>query len=459
MFRGKLLGQAGTAGATLLLTTFGALAQEGVLDAPYQVTLDLKTAFVADTNELLSFSSSDTSYSVQQTVGFGLSTSTSTQQFRFASSGTAKLSSASNHDVQFTQPNANLSYAREGANSSLTFSASYQQANVADSYLIADPLDPTIFDSIVDSGTFHSLSGKAALRTGIDAPFGLGVTASYNDITYFNITNPDIYDRTTWTTGVTAYLQYSPVTSGTVGVDYEDYTAQNLTNTHRETTTYSVGVAHQLARGLTLSGNIGYRTEDTTDLGVTVTDSNSFAGLSASQAMPNGSLTGSVNVGNQASGEDYALSIGRSLELPSGSLSAVLSATKFPTGGLQYSGNVNYLHELSDGNVNMSLNQVFQQSDTNDVFRVTDASVGYQQQVTETSSLNLGLSLNQSTDLTGAQPTTSLAKLSATYSYALTSDWNLSLGYSHRRSVKESAGTANSDSISVSLSRALAFGF
>ena len=59
----------------------------------------------------------------------------------------------------------------------------------------------------------------------------------------------------------------------------------------------------------------------------------------------------------------------------------------------------------------------------------------------------------------GAAATLNRATVSATYSRELTADWDMLLGYSHRASSGSAVATANADSVFLTLTRNIQFGF
>ncbi len=195
-------------------------------------------------------------------------------------------------------------------------------------------------------------------NTGVNAPVGFSLTASYTDNDFAGTTNPALFDSTTTRVGVSANLRLSPSTQGTLSASYTDYVsgATPPITTESQTTAYNVAVSHDLASSLTLNGNIGYREKDSV-AGGPVTESGFFGGVDLVRDLPDGTIFGGVNVDDSGSTTSTALTFGRTLDLPDGSLTASLEVNNTTGSGVQLLGKAAYQQNLPTGSLSVDLNQ------------------------------------------------------------------------------------------------------
>jgi len=84
----------------------------------------------------------------------------------------------------------------------------------------------------------------------------------------------------------------------------------------------------------------------------------------------------------------------------------------------------------------------------------------YNKALNSDSGINLSMNLSRSEDGgAGAAPTLNRTTVSASYSRALTPDWDVTMGYSHRTNSGSAISSARSDSVFLTLTRDLKFGF
>ena len=277
---------------------------------------------------------------------------------------------------------------------------------------------------------------------------------------YAGITDPGLFDETTARVGASAAMRISPTTQGTLSANYTDYVAEDAISTSTQTMNYSFNLTHELARALTIDGNVGYQDKSTTASGVTSTTTGFFGGAGLTQMLPNGSAFGDINFDASGATTSTALTFGRALDLPDGNVSAQLTVNMTPGNKTEFLGTANYTKQLPDGSFNLNLSQSLYTDNLGQDIRFSTLGVAYQKDLNTNAAINLTLDLSRTEDGgAGSAATLSRATLSAAYSRSITPDWDVSVGYKHRQSSGSAITTADSDSLFLTLTRDLQFGF
>lgn len=456
MGRGRFFGQAAIAIATVAFSTSELLAQAGV--SPLVMSLDFVTSVEADTNRELAVTSPGTTFEVTETLSFGLHSETSVQSLDFTVSGALRYLDDPDDGTSFDfdEPTFRLTYSREISDSSLTLSANYRLSDVSDAIDGAE-LDPD--DLVTGGGQVAVFGASVNLQIGSDAPLGFAFDASWAERDYRDTTDPDLFDTSDNSIGVSASLRFSPVTQGTLSVLRTNSSADDAESTETKDTFYDFSVSHELRRALTLTGSLGYADRDTTEFGVLTTTSGLTGGIEAVQALRNGSVSAEISFDNSDEENKISLSVGRSMELRDGSLSASLTAVNGEDSGTIFLGTLDYTKSLANGELTAGLRQSILTDSDDDEVKLTELSLGYMHRINSVSGLSLDLSVSRSEDGgIGSAPETTRSEIVASYSRELTSAWDLSVGYRHRSFKEEGASTAKSDAVFLTMTRSLEFG-
>ena len=226
------------------------------------------------------------------------------------------------------------------------------------------------------------------------------------------------------------------------------------------TTAFNFSVSHAVASALTVSGNIGFRERVTTAGGPATTTSGIIASVDVVRDLASGSVFGGITYDAAGARTSTALSFGRTLDLPSGSLTASLEANRTAGSRVQLLGRAAYQRDLPSGTLTVDLNQSLTTDTFDQDIKVSSLGINYDQALTSSTGLNLAMNISRSEDSgAGVAATFNRATASATFSNQLTSDWDMQLGYRHRLSFGSTVATASSDSIFLTLTRNIQFGF
>ena len=417
-------------------------------------SVDLTTRLQYDTNPNLQVSNPSGEFTVSERLNFSILMETRSQQF--SATGGADAQYSSSNGVDLTRPDVRLRYSTDRKNSNFNARVGYSEVDVVGSFDI-DPSAAVIL--ISDPGTLRTLSGGATVNVGLNAPFTFTGNVDHRDVQVLNTLDPSLFDSSNTVVGGTGQLRFSPVTQGTVSVAHNMYSANDATQTKTDTTTADFSISHEVKSALTLSANVGYLRRDLELNGASNVRSGFKAGLGVNQDRPAGAIFGQFSYDQTGPSDRTSLTLGGSQQMPTGALGASVTAANVQGSGLQLIGNANYTQQLSDGSIRLNLNQAFQTDQNDNETLTTRLGLGFQQNVTATSNLSVDLNYARVEDAgNGSQPTQNRASLAAAYDRALTPDWNMSVGYTHRL-FSDPNGTANSDSVFLSLSRNVQFGF
>ncbi len=447
----------GLTAAVAVFTAATAVAQN--VNNPASGKLTFATKIDANTNRSLSTTPAGTTFAISETLGFSLKSETSTQILSL--SGSAGLSIAttggSGTSTSTTSPSFTLSYQRNAANADLNLSASTRSNNVNSSYL-ADPTMPTSL--IVDTGTRDRTTAALKANLGKNAPFGVTLSANYDNINYTGTTNPALFDSNALTLGATAQLRLSPVTRASLSITRNDTQLSDVLSTTSQGLTYGFGITHDLASGLTISGNLGYLDKRTTASGVTTQIAGLTAGINATQPLVRGSIFGGLKYDATGTTPKTVLNFGRTIDLPNGTLKASIAADWPQGGSARLLGNASYSKTLADGSFSLNLSQSLSTNNLSQDIRYSNLSVAYQKNINSVSGLNLSLGLSRSEDVSGTgAPTFDRSIFSASYNRTLTQDWGLSVGFLHDQSRRTASAGVVSDSVFLTVTRGIQFGF
>jgi hypothetical protein len=176
--------------------------------------------------------------------------------------------------------------------------------------------------------------------------------------------------------------------------------------------------------------------------------------LGLEQALPNGTASVTLASDRDSLGTRQVLSFGRSLALPLGTLavSAGVSARSGESATLV--GSLNYAHALPADRFAVDLSrEVTLNADDAEVAN-TVLGLSYTHQINEISQFGLSLDILATGSAgSGTVDEATRQTLSATYSRDLTADWRLTAGYELRNLDKSSTGTADSNSVFLTVSR------
>lgn len=311
-----------------------------------------------------------------------------------------------------SNPGGALSWRREVANSALDLRLGLREREVED-IDFGLGLDPLTGGLVVTTrpgtGTERVTNGNVSLELGRQSPFGATFALGRTDTEYFDATDPNLEDQERTTARATLRFDLSPVTTANLSLS-----------------------TAQLDRAV--SGR-----SDTDTLG-----------LSLTTARPDGDLSANLNFDDTAGGRRSSFSLGRTLDLPSGSIGGTLGVVRDTGGETSLIASLDWLYALPRGELTLGFDQTVL-NDADDVeTEVRALEIGLTQSLTPRVSAELGLSYTQRDSTASDLDTTNI---SAGVNYALDENWSLALDANHRIRDEQGVGRANSTSLSLSVSR------
>ncbi|MEO8242358.1 MAG: hypothetical protein ABI832_08585 [bacterium] len=445
----------GAATLALCLTSSGVPAQQaGDAAVPPRLTFNLGSSLTYDDNPDLSVTGSGPLTSLDTRLGLDLNTATPGQSLQFGLNGLGRVTSGDG--LVFRDPSANLAYTLDGANSRLSVTALYQQSPV-DLFepVVASDGSVTPTDILATSGKITTSSAGFSFETGLQGPLGFDLSGNYSGRAYSDTSDPSVYDSTS--EDLTAAVHLRMATGGdlslTASASQTDY--QNATQTLRNGSDLSLGYSQDLRPGLALQASLGESRTTTRESGsADSTSTGAIGSLGLDADLVNGQASVQLSSTRDAVGARQSLSFGRSLELPTGNLDATFGLSGRRGEGSQLIGTLSYSYTLPTDNFGVNLSrQVVLNADNLDVAN-TVLGVTYQHQINDVSSL--GLSVNLLATGGGGSPGVDDAlrqSFSTTYTRDLTADWQLATGYQFRSLDQSSVGTAQSNSVFLTISR------
>lgn len=455
MDRGRYLTQTSFIAVAVALCVAPAFAQEdngGVLS--------LATGLNVDTNRDLDTVSPGTSTKLYERLTYSFIAATNSQVFEFSLGAQLEYEEIQGVGTDFgiEEPALKFLYSKSSANSEFSIDGDYWQGDISTAFDV-DPTDPGLIG--VDDGTLLRTNTNIAFETGLNSALGFFGSAGYQTRDYSKTSNRE-NDTSTFIYDVGAVFRFSKTTEGTLSFGQEKFKEDNAASRKVDTSDLTFGISHELGNALTLTGQFGYEDRTTKAAGISVTESGYFVGAGFSQERPNGLFFGGVDYNGTRFRDEYSVNVGRSLELPDGSLSANITLTNIEVDGLQVTGYIDYIRRMATGELAISLSNE-QRTDSSDRdILFSKLAVGYEQEINSFSSfeVSLDLSRTQNKYFSAAFPIEDRATFTASYSRAVTPEWDLNVGYSHREYTATNTTTnANSDSVFLTLTRDIQFGF
>lgn len=363
----------------------------------YSDNLDMDPVSLGSTTEAITY------------LTFGMVKNTDTSSFALDANvellfASAPPGSAASNGLN--NPFLGVVYQTNSASSVFDFNASLQQTT------LNQIRDVTDFDT--GSGVRGNALIGASFGWGVDAPFGYGISAAYEDITYSDTTDASLADAQRLDLGINGSLALSPVSRLTLGVTRSDFQEQGASSGNLQTDT-TLGLVNQRANGDVASA----------DIFVTNTETGTREGLSAQYQMA----------------------------LPNGSLQFTPGLTRATTGKVYWTADFTWEQNLPNGGFSAGWNQgVTSQNENDEEVLLSGVSLGYTQDVNPLNSFQLNLDWAQQV-YTVSGDTSNNTSFEAVWNRAITQDWNLDLGYIYQLSDRATADSAEGNTVYLQLTR------
>ena len=426
-----------------------------------QVDLGVSTSLKVDDNLRLNPTSSGTTFFSDTLLSFGLSSITPDSSFTLSGSTILRVGDIPGRSLAgLEDQNLRFGYVRSSSNSSLRLDARYR--NVDREFL--DPFqverEEQTFGSLVGGGgvqkdRFASLNFQA----GLNDPIGYSVTLSTNDKGFTGVVNPSIFDtRTDIAKGAVSFA-VSPVTKVSLNGGLTWFKADDAVQTDRVTRDLSVGLAQEVGPSLRFDASLGTTRVETDRIGGTTTTSGTTGSVQVTRDVPDGNYSLSLSRTVNQNGGRTTVQVGRSIDLPRGTLAANVGLTRGDTGNNRSTASVLYTQQLKTSSYSVSLNRSVSTNNASQDVLDTRLALNYGYDIDSQSRIDLALDYGVTEDAgTGTVPTVQRTNLRASYTRALTADWNLQGGVLIRRVDDAAAvGAAQSNSLFVTLDRNFSF--
>jgi hypothetical protein len=266
-------------------------------------------------------------------------------------------------------------------------------------------------------------------------------------LSYSNTTDPGLFDSRTDDIALTSRLRLSPVVEARVRLSQEDYSDEDLIPADRTTRALSFGLAYELDAATKLDAIAGVSNIDDATTG---TSRGGFGTLTLTRDLANGSAGVTLDRSFGIEGGRTTLSVNRSMDLPSGTLAYSFGVTRGELDGTEVIGSVAYSQTLPRGTLTASLDRSVDSTDAGIDERTTTAKLGYTMALSPLA--NLALTLDY-VAVDSATSDTNRSSARAEYTRELTPDWALTAGYEHQRQFTQGSGTANSNTVFLTLGR------
>lgn len=338
------------------------------------------------TNATLTPGGEDESFETNTRLSFGLSSVTPDSYFTLDAGGRLRFielldGGESTLKDGFVTPDLRLSWGRSSAAARIDTNVFWRETDLAQDRGLDD------FDTL--EGQRQDWGGTIAYRWGEDRRWGIGLRASVIDSNF--IEAPGETDRRRTLVGTDLRLDLTEAMTLTFDVAHSRFEEEG--EAARESTRV------------------------TADLAI---------------ARPDGSYVIGASVDNTPEGTRTGLTFGRSLDLPRGSVSVRLGATRGVNGNISLTGTLDWTHALPNGQITASLSRgVAAGADTDTETETSRVSLGLTRELTPRAVLTADFGFAESRD-TGTGDVTRNGSAGVMVSYDIGQDWLLDAGIRHR---------------------------
>ena len=386
-------------------------------------------------------------------IGLNLSSITRNQSFRLGLSSGFEGELSDGFDAEVEDPRVTLAYSLENRDTALSFNLAFQRSDI-DDLTVTDTLTDTAL--VVEDGERQDSSAGFQLELGRENPFGATISLAYSETEYQDLSTPTtaLQDSERVSGDLTLRFNLNQTATLFTRLSLSDLDRDQGNDIRREALSASLDV--ELREDLTATADLGYTSVITDGATSRVERDGIFYGLSLVADRPNGTLSGLLDSDITENGRRTTLQVNRLYELPNGSLSASVGASRnSETNSTDPLYSFGYIQALPRGQFNLDFSQSF--STTTAGLETLDSrlSVGLQQELSTVASLEADLTFRDSNQLNNIGLDTNQLDLSLTYAHALTDQWDLFGGVSHTRREQEGGTRTSDDLLFIGLRTAL----
>ncbi|NNF92190.1 MAG: hypothetical protein HKM96_12430 [Boseongicola sp.] len=421
-------------------------------------TLSITQGIEFSDNFDLDSATSGTTTTLRTGLSFGYQSVTRAEslQFQIGTQILGEYGGGANDEFEFENNTVSAGYTRQGANAALTFSGSYSEVDLEDSVISLGPSFGIGFGSgtlIIDDGQAAVTNLSASVQTGINAPFGLTLSASYFEEDFTGTSDPSLIDRDIVSFDALADFRVNPARSfrALAGISTESE-AGAISDT--DNSYIGVGVGGATAGGLNYTGDLLFDRSEFNG----VVDDGFGVNISVTQERPRGPIGFDLASRIDDSGRRTSAIANRTIALPDGSLGFSLGVVdQEGDDSIRPTGSLSYQKDTKDGSLTASLTQA-PSIDAGTVYGNTSLALGYTQSINAVSGWAADVTYTSVDELNGIMDDErTTARI--TYTRSLTPEWQMNTGFQHIREIEDSGPTETSNTVFFNIRRDITFGF
>lgn len=422
-----------------------------------EMVFGLRQSFETDDNlDLDPVSEGRTSYA-STALSFGLLRSTPIDQFALDVSGVLRAVNGPSVDSGLDEQRFSLAYDREGAQSAFGFNTSYFQSNIEFLRPLEDfenddgEIDlPSDLDDLTGTGNRENYRSGLSLELGKEAPIGAALSADYSGLRYTDTNDPGLFDNDRSDFDADVFFRFTPRIETSIGADYRLYDAEDDERTRRETKVGYLGLGFEISPIARFDTQIGYTQIDTREFGVTNRTEDPSGFLKFEREMPNGIIDVKFEQVVTEDGNIRNFLIGRSLDLPTGSLAISGGYADSELDSTDFIGSLDWRQQFPRGEFSARASRSLDFDEEKGNILRTALFLGYFHEINAVSGLNFNAGYVVSDEV---DDTIDQANASLSYRRAVTAEWSLNTGYRYRMREEIGEPRAQSHSVFFSLDR------
>jgi hypothetical protein len=421
------------------------------------LTFGLDQTFTYGRNEDLEVPAAGSSSLSSTRLSFGLVSETPIDRFRIDGRTQYRFGTRDGESVsEFEEPFLSFSYNRDGADSGFDIRGSFRRSQEDFNRNLDDFLNeegvlelPVGFEDFSGEGVRTDYNASTRLVLGREAaPAGVTLELGIRGVDYSD--GADDPDEETIFGSSVFRLRLSPVFEGRIRYRYSRYTQDDvLFQERRHTHSVQAGGIYSISPVTSLDVGLGYTRIDSNipedrERGIN-------ARFDLGRELPDGAIGISLNVDQTTDGQEGSLVLRRSLELPDGSLSGRIGASRLRVSGdVTLIGGLDWTRTLPTGRVSLGLDRSLIGDD--ELRYRTTLFGNYTHDINEVSSVALRIGYVHRTETEDSNRIEQF-NVGATYSHQLTRDWSLNTGVTYRVRDEANVGRATSPAIFIGIGR------
>lgn len=385
----------------------------------------------------------------------GMERRTLTDTFLADAEGTIRFSDEplDGQQAQADNPIVSLAYDRTVDDSSMTFGARYQRADL-DFFDPLSDIDPNgNFANSFGGGSRESIRANVGLDLNSNGPVSLNVIATAFAVNYYDTTDPTLNDQVNNTALADLGFELTPTLQMLVGAGYNLQTFSNATDTEIQTTSADIGFVAQLNERVDSTLRLGYSEVQTDRTTGDTTQEGIVGSLNVVAQQQNGQIGADVNSTVNQNGEQYNATVFKQIQWTNATLDFRVGATQSQNTEIRPIGNIAYTYDMPRTVLGFGLRQFATVDDNGNDTLNTYLNASVTHNITPVSAVSLILGAGAVRYENDLQNDYNRANFTAVYSHSLTSDWDLNFGYRGRLRDTENTQNAESNAVFVGLQR------